>query len=156
LQKKGQSVILYKNNGGRRVLYFSKTVTEKQARLMNPVVLAFVGDAVYTLFTRTKAAVGSDKKANELNRESAKTVSAIAQAKRVDELLSVLTEEELSIFKRARNAKKSTRAKNASVSQYHKSTGFEAVLGYLYLTGQNERLSLLLREKESEGTEDEN
>ena len=134
---------------------FSESLSEKQAKQMNPVVLAFVGDAVYTLFTRTKAAMGSDKKANELNRESAEVVSAKAQAKRADALLEMLSENELAIFRRARNAKKSTRAKHASVSQYHKSTGFEAVLGYLYLTGNNERLNEILRYGESEGEKNE-
>ncbi len=134
---------------------FSESLSEKQAKQMNPVVLAFVGDAVYTLFTRTKAAMGSDKKANELNRESAEVVSAKAQAKRADALLEMLSEDELAIFRRARNAKKSTRAKHASVSQYHKSTGFEAVLGYLYLTGNTERLNEILRYGESEGEKNE-
>jgi ribonuclease-3 family protein len=71
-------------------------------------------------------------------------------------LLTILTEEELGVFKRARNAKKTTRAKHASVSQYNKSTGFEALVGYLYLTGQEERLKQIVsfevqEEEEYEG-----
>lgn len=111
---------------------------------MNPVVLAFVGDAVYTLFVRTAAATQSDGKANALNKKSASEVSAVSQAKKIDALLTILTEEELGVFKRARNAKKTTRAKHASVSQYNKSTGFEALVGYLYLTGQEERLKQIV------------
>ena len=68
---------------------------------MNPVVLAFVGDAVYTLFVRTAAATQSDGKANALNKKSASEVSAVSQAKKIDALLTILTEEELGVFKRA-------------------------------------------------------
>ena len=130
-------------------------LTEKQARLMNPVVLAFVGDAVYTLFVRTAAAKYSDEKANALNKKSASEVSAVSQAKKIDALIAILTEEELALFKRARNAKKTTRAKHASVSQYNKSTGFEAVVGYLYLTGQEERLKEILTFKPTEEEQNE-
>ena len=62
----------------------------------------------------------------------------------MQEILPFLTEEELAVFKRARNAKKTTRAKSASVAEYNLSTGFEAVLGYLYLTGETERLDYIL------------
>ena len=138
------------------MFFGEQRLTEKQARLMNPVVLAFVGDAVYTLFVRTTAATQSDGKANALNKKSASEVSAVSQAKKIDALLTILTEEELGVFKRARNAKKTTRAKHASVSQYNKSTGFEALVGYLYLTGQEERLKQVVsfevqEEEEYEG-----
>ena len=69
---------------------------------------------------------------------------ATAQAEFFKEIETLLTEEELSVFKRARNAKKTTRAKSASVAEYNVSTGFEAVLGYLYMTGETERLNYLL------------
>ena len=138
------------------MLFSELPIPEKVARLMNPVVLAFVGDAVYTLYIRTKACVGSDKKANDLNKESAAEVSAVSQAKKISEILPLLTEEELSIFKRARNTKKNTRAKHASVSEYNKSTGFEAVVGYLYLTGQEERIHEILAYCENKEEENEN
>ena len=118
----------------------TEKVPEAKVRQMNPVVLAFVGDAVYTLYVRTKAALLADKKADALNKESAVAVSAVEQAKIVDAVYETLSEEEQAIFRRARNSKKNTRAKHASVSQYNKSTGFEAVAGYLYLTGRNDRL----------------
>ena len=121
----------------------TEKVPEAKVRMMNPIVLAFVGDAVYTLYVRTKAALLGDKKADALNKESAAAVSAVEQAKVADAVYEMLSEEEKSVFRRARNSKKNTRAKHASVAQYNKSTGFEAVAGYLYLTGRTERLAAL-------------
>ena len=115
-----------------------------KANCLNPVVLAFVGDAVYSLFVRERLTFMSDGKAGELNKLAVKEVKASAQAEFITELLPLLTEEETAVFKRARNEKKTTRAKNASVAEYNLSTGFEAVLGYLYLTGNEERLDFIL------------
>ncbi len=111
---------------------------------MNPIVLAFVGDAVYSLFVRKKLATTLDSKSGVLQERSAKIVNATAQADFANKIMEVLTEEELDIFRRARNSKKPSRAKNASSSSYNKSTGFEAVLGYLYLIGDVNRLDYLL------------
>lgn len=115
-----------------------------KANNINPIVLAFVGDAVYSLFVREKLAFSSDKKAGELNKLAIESVKATAQAEFVKSLLDLFTEQELAIFKRARNAKKNTRAKSASVAEYNVSTGFEAVLGYLYIIGDIDRLNFLL------------
>ena len=115
-----------------------------RANNISPVVLAFVGDAVYSLFVRERLTFNSDKKAGELNILAVKEVRATAQAEFFKEIETLLTEEELLVFKRARNAKKTTRAKSASVAEYNVSTGFEAVLGYLYMTGETERLNYLL------------
>ena len=111
---------------------------------LNPIVLAFVGDAVYSLFVREKLTFSCDKKAGEMNKLAIESVRATAQADFIKEILDILNEEELAIFKRARNAKKGTRSKSASVAQYNASTGFEAVLGYLYITAQTERLNFIL------------
>ncbi|MBR1890982.1 MAG: Mini-ribonuclease 3 [Clostridia bacterium] len=111
---------------------------------MNPVVLAFVGDAVYSLIVRKKYAVTTDAKSGQLSVIAGKVVSAKSQAKLVDEHIQAFTEKEAEIFRRARNAKKPSRAKHSSVSEYNKSTGFEAVLGYLYLIGEYERLEYLI------------
>lgn len=116
----------------------------QKVRNLNPIVLAFVGDAVYSLFVREKLTYFSDCKTGELNKLAVKEVNATAQAEFVNEILHLLNEEELGVFKRARNAKKTTRAKSASIAEYNSSTGFEAVLGYLYLTGNLERLNYLL------------
>ena len=115
-----------------------------RAQNLNPVVLAFVGDAVYSLFVRERLTFFSDCKAGELNILATKEVKATAQAEFIKEIYPLLTEEEEAIFRRARNAKKTTRAKNASVAEYNMATGLEAVLGYLYLTGNTERMNFLL------------
>ncbi len=115
-----------------------------KANNLNPIVLAFVGDAVYSLFIREKLTFFTDCKTGELNKLATKEVNAVAQAELIKKILPLLTDEELSIFKRARNAKKTTKAKHASVSEYNNATGFEAVVGYLYLTGDTKRLNYLL------------
>ena len=125
---------------------------KQKANNLSPVVLAFVGDAVYSLFVREKLTFSSDYKSGELNKLAVKEVNAVAQAEFVKEIIPLLTEDETCIFKRARNAKKPTKAKHASVAEYNASTGLEAVLGYLYLTGENERLNYLL----NKGYKDEN
>ena len=127
----------------------TEPVPKERASLMNPVVLAFVGDAVYTLLVRTELAVNSVAKANELNKRAAEIVSAHGQSGALERMLPLLTEEEDAVYRRGRNAKKTTRSKNASVADYVRSTGFEALLGYLYLTGQTERIQeLFLPDKE--------
>ena len=115
-----------------------------KANNLSPVVLAFVGDAVYSLFVRERLTFSLDCKTGEMNKLATKEVKASAQAEFVQEILPLLTENELAVFKRARNAKKPTKAKSASVAEYNLSTGLEAVLGYLYLTGDVDRLNYLL------------
>lgn len=120
-------------------------VKEREKALnISPIVLAFVGDAVYSLFVRERLVFGGDFKTGELNKKTVAEVNASAQAKFIRDVMPLLTEEELSVFKRARNAKKTTRAKNASVADYNASTGFEAVLGFLYITGDIDRLNFIL------------
>ena len=115
-----------------------------KANNLSPVVLAFVGDAVYSLFVRERLTFNSDCKTGELNKLATSEVMATAQAEFVKEILPILNDEELAIYKRGRNAKKSTKAKHASVTDYNSSTGFEAVLGYLYIIGEIERLNFIL------------
>lgn len=115
-----------------------------KANNLNPVVLAFVGDAVYSLFVRERLTFSSDFKAGELNKLATKEVNAVAQSEFVKEIMPLLNDDEIAIFKRARNAKKTTKAKHASVVEYNTATGLEAVLGYLYLIGDFDRLNFLL------------
>lgn len=115
-----------------------------KANSLNPIVLAFVGDAVYSLFVRERLTFTSDCKTGELNKLATSEVKATAQADFITSIMDILSEEEIAVFKRARNAKKTTRAKNATIHEYNLSTGFEAVLGYLYLTGEIERLNFIL------------
>ncbi len=119
---------------------------KNKAKNLNPIVLAFVGDAVYSLFVRERLTFTSDSKTGELNAKATAEVNAVAQAEFLKNIMPLLDEDELSIFKRARNAKKPTKAKHASVAEYNIATGFEAILGYLYLIGQNDRLNFLLNE----------
>ncbi len=123
--------------------YLTQPVEKERVKLMNPVVLAFVGDAVYTLCVRARLALGGGTDTGELNRKSAQLVSAHGQSLSLEKILPRLTEEEEGIFRRGRNAKKPTKSKNASVGEYVRSTGFEALIGYLYLTGQSERIEEL-------------
>ena len=122
----------------------SNFLTPEGARNLSPVVLAFVGDAVYSLYVREKLVLGTDFKTGTLQKLSSRQVSARGQSELIERLLPALTEEESEIFRRGRNAKKSTRSKHASVGEYNRSTGFEALIGYLYLTGRHERIEELL------------
>ena len=119
-------------------------LTKAEARQINPVVLAFVGDAVYSLYVRTRLTVTGEGRASEFQRASSKVVSAKGQSEFLGELLPLFTEEEEEIFRRGRNAKKGAKSKSASAAEYNRSTGFEAVLGYLHLTGNGARIEELL------------
>ncbi len=118
-------------------------IPPQRAKLMNPIVLAFVGDAVYTLCVRQRLALSSGERTGALNRRASEQVSAHGQSAALERILPRLTEEEADVFRRGRNAKKPTRSKNASVGEYVRSTGFEALIGYLYLTGQAARIGEL-------------
>lgn len=118
-------------------------VEKERAKLMNPVVLAFVGDAVYSLLVRQSLALSSGHKTGELNRLASEVVSAHGQSADAERVLPLFTEEEAEIYRRGRNAKKLTKSKHATAAEYTRSTGLEAVVGYLYLTGQTDRLETL-------------
>ena len=126
-------------------------IEKERAKGMNPVVLAFVGDAVFSLYVRKRLTLFSEAKLHEYQNSASILVSAREQSAFMEKLLPQLTEEEAEIYRRGRNAKKSTKSKSADVGEYNRSTGFEAVVGYLYLTGEKERLdelfSLLDEEK---------
>lgn len=123
---------------------FQDKIGRDKALKMNPVVLAFIGDAVYSLFVREKVAVETDFKSGKLNEFTAKIVNARTQASLATEVLPFLSDEEVDVYKRARNAKKPSHSKSATISDYNKSTGFEAVVGYLYVIGNYERLNFIL------------
>ncbi len=118
---------------------------------MNPIVLAFVGDAAYTLYVRRGLVLSSGYKTGELNNRASAMVSAHGQSQSLERILPLLTEEEAEIYRRGRNAKKPTKSKNASSAEYSRSTGLEAVVGYLYLTGRIDRIEqLFFTEREGE------
>ncbi|MDD4569704.1 MAG: ribonuclease III domain-containing protein [Tepidanaerobacteraceae bacterium] len=110
---------------------------------LSALALAFVGDSVFDLFIRTKL-VGSGKKVKDLHREAVGFVKASEQAAILKTLESELTSRERDIVRNARNAKVNTVPKHADIMDYHYSTAFEALLGYLYLSRQKQRLDEIL------------
>lgn len=127
-----------------------KVLSKTEAVQINAVTLAFVGDAVYSLYVRERLTLEVGGKSSDLQRTAAKIVSAKGQSEFLDRLLPLFTEEESDVFRRAKNAKKSTKSKSASHLEYNRSTGFEAVLGYLYLIGETERIRELLSVSDGE------
>lgn len=119
--------------------------TKMQARQLNPLVMAFVGDAVYEVFIRTHLVdKHRDMSAHKLHVKVVSFVKAHSQSETVKKLQEYLNEEEMDIFKRGRNTKSTSVPKNADVQEYRAATGFEAIIGYLYLTEQLDRLNELL------------
>ncbi len=125
-----------------------ESLTPLQAAQINPVTLAFVGDAVYSLYVRERLVLEVGGKSAGLQRVAATVVSAQGQSNFLEKLLPLFTEAESDIFRRAKNAKKGTKSKSASHLEYNLSTGLEAVLGYLYLSGQDERIKELLEKSD--------
>ena len=116
----------------------------EEVKMLSPLVWAYVGDGVYELFVRTKLIEKSNAKPHKLHIESIKYVKAGAQADILKKLEDILTEEEKDIVRRGRNTQNHHVAKNASTADYSQSTGFEALIGYLYLSKQDERLKEIL------------
>lgn len=118
-------------------------IDEFEARQYNPLVLAFVGDSVHHLIVRSRLACNTTAKTGQLHILASKEVKASTQADMIDRIVDELTDDELSVYKRARNSKMNTMAKHATCGEYKKASGFEALIGYLYLTAQHERLEHL-------------
>ncbi|AKS67880.1 ribonuclease III [Staphylococcus schleiferi] len=115
-------------------------------KLLNPLSLAYVGDAVLDQHVRTYIILKLQSKPNRLHQEAKRFVSAKSQAATLEALIenNWFTEEERDIIRRGRNAKSYTKAKNTDIQTYRKSSGLEALIGYLYLDQQNARLEALL------------
>ncbi len=109
-------------------------------REYSPLTLAFIGDCVYELYIRAHIVGKTNESAGKLHKECVRFVKAKAQADAAKTMFETLSEEEFWVFKRGRNAKSPSVPKNADVMDYHLATGFEALLGYLYLTGREERI----------------
>lgn len=118
---------------------------EQDIRTFSGLNLAYVGDAVYDLIIRTYVTEQGARSVNALNKMKVKYVNAKAQSDIITALLDELTEEETDVYKRGKNSKPQSTAKNATLSDYHRATGFEALVGYLYLTGKTERLMYLVK-----------
>ena len=126
---------------------FFAPISDKDALYMNALTLAYVGDAVHSLYVRTSLAIDVDTKIEVMHASASSVVKAETQARLAEKLFDSMTAEEQSVFLRGRNSSLHHKAKNQSASDYRKATGFEAVLGYLYLTGQTERLNQILQTK---------
>lgn len=113
---------------------------EVDLREYSPLVLAYIGDAVYDLIIRTALVKTRHCQVEKLHKRASRLVKASAQAELIERILPLLTEEEEHIYKRGRNAKSYTKAKNATVIDYRKATGMEALAGYLYLKKDTTRL----------------
>lgn len=119
--------------------------SENEARNLNPLQLAIVGDGVYEVFIRTYIlSSNTNLSAHNIHKEAINYVKANSQSNIMHQLERELSESELYIFKRGRNAKSATVPKNADVRDYRMATGFEALIGYLYLIGNKERLNYIL------------
>ncbi len=118
--------------------------THIDPRTISSLALAYMGDSVYETYIREKMLATQMVKVNQLHRKAISWVKASAQAKLAHRLELLLTEEELDVLRRGRNAKSGHVPKSAEVAEYRLATGFEALIGYLYLGGQHERLYSLL------------
>lgn len=135
---------------------------EPDMRTYSPLTLAYIGDGIYDLVIRTLVVRHGNCPPNKLHKRTSNLVKASAQSAMIDRIMAELTEEEQAVYRRGRNAKSYTMAKNATMKDYRKATGFEALMGYLYLGGKTERMVYLIQkglepgwEKEKEGTDHE-
>lgn len=127
--------------------YFKESFAINQAspESYSPLGLAYIGDSIFDVMVRTIEVSRVNKQVNKYHRDVSKIVCAPAQARMIKAIKDRLTEEEQQIYKRGRNAHFHTKAKNASQTDYRNATGFEAVLGYLYLKEDFERLTDVVR-----------
>lgn len=124
---------------------FNRNKGIEEVNQMSPLTWAYVGDCVYELYIRTKLVDTTKLKPHELHIKSVKYVKAKAQAETLKKLETILTEEEKEIVRRGRNTQTHHIAKNASMQDYMYATAFEALIGYLYLTKQDDRLSAIMK-----------
>lgn len=120
-------------------------VKEVDVRAYSPLTLAYIGDAVYDIIIRTVVVERANQAANVLHKKTSSYVKAQTQAAMIEALLPELTADEEAVYKRGRNAKSYTTAKNASIADYRKATGFEALVGFLYLMDDTDRILYLVK-----------
>lgn len=119
--------------------------TQTEVNMMSPLVWAYIGDAVYEIHIRTYLVNTTKLKPNKLHIESIKYVKAKAQADTLNKIYDKLTDEEKDIVRRTRNTENHHLPKNAELKDYMYATAFEGLIGYLFLTNQNERLEEILK-----------
>ena len=125
--------------------FFDSKLTESEVNQLSSLVLAFVGDVVFSFYVKTKVLNLTKLKVNALNANTSKLVNAHSQREMLFKLMPILTEQEAQIVKRARNTNIHTKAKNYSIEEYRHATAFEALIGYLYLTRRYERINEILK-----------
>lgn len=123
----------------------SFNLKEVDIRTYSPLALAYIGDGVYDLIFRTAVVQKGNTSAHKLHHQTIHYVKAPAQALMVRALMEEFTPEELAVYKRGKNAKPYTMAKNATMAEYKQATGLEALVGYLYLCGRMERILELVQ-----------
>ena len=119
---------------------------EVDLRTYSPLTLAFLGDCVYDIIIRTVVVERGNRAPQGLHKKKSYLVNAKTQKELIESIQDLLTPEEEDIYRRGRNAKSYTSAKNASIGDYRKATGFEALLGYLYLDDKMDRVLFLVKE----------
>ena len=120
-------------------------IADVDIRTYSPLTLAYIGDGIYDLIIRSLVVGKGNTKASDLHKRTSQIVKAKTQAEMIEVLLPMLTDEEKDIYRRGRNAKSPTMAKNATMSDYRKATGFEALIGYLYLKDEVVRIVELVK-----------
>ena len=114
--------------------------SEVDIRTYSPLTLAFMGDSVFDFIIRTIVVEKGNRAANNLHKQTSQLVKASSQAAMAEAIMAELSTEEQAVYRRGRNAKSYTSAKHASLADYRKATGFEALLGYLYLQDRMDRV----------------
>lgn len=120
-------------------------IPKQDIKSYSPLTFAYIGDAVFELLVRSVLVQSGNASVNKLNKAASRIECAPRQSAMIKAIREDLTEQELKIYKRGRNAKSVTKAKNATTAEYRRATGLEAVIGYLYLTGDLRRAAELLK-----------
>lgn len=126
-----------------RGMSMPQILSEQNPKLLSPLTLAFIGDAVYELCARSRVVDEGNMPVNGMHKKSVALVNAGAQSKALGRIEGMLTEEEIAIYKRGRNACSSSTPKHANLADYRRATGVEALFGYLYLKGEPARIKEL-------------
>ena len=118
---------------------------DKDIRTYSPLTLAYIGDAIYELIIRSVLVEKGNMQVNKLHQRASRLVKASAQSAIIEKLKDSLTEEEMAVYKRGRNTNIATVSKHVDVVEYKKATGFECLIGYLYVTKNNNRLDEIVK-----------
>ena len=128
-----------------KCIYEGLDMKHTEPSQLSPLVLAYIGDSIYDLVIKTWVIEQGNMQVNKLNKKTSSIVKAESQSAMIGVIEPMLSEHEEAVYKRGRNATSYTSAKNASIGDYRRATGFEALMGYLYLSGQYERMMELVK-----------